>query len=430
MTQRPISPLERGFFTAGAQLGSVPVGGMPLFIGSTIEGEFDLDALREVLDELVAGHPLLRCGHVLDDGVPTLRLIEGYRAPLAVVAGGEREYLRLVNERQDWTGGLFRAVVLRDGPISRIVLVIHHGISDGRSAFALLGELWRRYTARIVGTPMPIPDAMRELPRAVDDLLAETMPESEALDLLDMMRGMLIEPPHTLPRDGAAGDPLGRYAVDRIELDDRETGHVVAASRAAGVSVHSLLSGYAMAAVRAQFETPAALSMICGYAADIRGALDPALPESLVLNCASGAGTPLSIGPDADPIELARLVDVDIRTARERRDPARLAVAFRHIRDEATAAMFSAPPTIALSNIGRVPAHATPAGVSIVRDDIFAMGPGMPPKLTIFTLGDRLTIQVEYDTVDHSRTQLTRVREALTTALRGIEVPEVPAATH
>ncbi|MGY2063148.1 hypothetical protein ACW9HQ_50360, partial [Nocardia gipuzkoensis] len=103
---------------------------------------------------------------------------------------------------------------------------------------------------------------------------------------------------------------------------------------------------------------------------------------------------------------------------------------FRHIRDEAAAAMLSAPPTVALSNIGRVPAHTTPDDVRIVRDDVYAMGPGMPPKLTIFTLGDRLTIQVEYDTADHSRPQLGRVRDALTTALRRIEVAATPAATR
>ncbi len=48
------------------------------------------------------------------------------------------------------------------------------------------------------------------------------------------------------------------------------------------------------------------------------------------------------------------------------------------------------------------------------------MGPGMPPKLTIFTLDGRLTVQVECDTADHSRTQMGRVEKALTDALRHI----------
>lgn len=40
----------------------------------------------------------------------------------------------------------------------------------------------------------------------------------------------------------------------------------------------------------------------------------------------------------------------------------------------------------------------TPSGIRHIRDEVNAMGPGMPPKLTIFTVGERLTIQVEYDT--------------------------------
>ncbi|MBF6333819.1 condensation domain-containing protein [Nocardia transvalensis] len=200
ISQRPISPLELGYFSPEAYLGSVPVGGMPLFIGSTIEGELDLEALRAVLEELVAVHPLLGCRRIHDNGVPMLRLVDGYRPPLQVAEGGEAAYLRLVNRPQDWDGGLFRAVVLRDESRTCVVLVIHHGISDGRSAFALLGEMWWRYTARLEGAPLPILSVTRELPAAVDDRPAETISESEVLDLLDTMRGMLAEPPHTLSR--------------------------------------------------------------------------------------------------------------------------------------------------------------------------------------------------------------------------------------
>lgn len=49
---------------------------------------------------------------------------------------------------------------------------------------------------------------------------------------------------------------------------------------------------------------------------------------------------------------------------------------------------------------------------------VYAMGPGMPPKLTVFTVGDRLTIQVEHDTAQHSRAQLGEVTLALIEQLR------------
>jgi hypothetical protein len=42
----------------------------------------------------------------------------------------------------------------------------------------------------------------------------------------------------------------------------------------------------------------------------------------------------------------------------------------------------------------------------------------MPPRLTVFTVGGRLTIQVEYDTAHHSRAQLGKVTPALIEALQ------------
>jgi hypothetical protein len=177
--------------------------------------------------------------------------------------------------------------------------------------------------------------------------------------------------------------------------------------------VNALLSGCALAAVRAELGGVGALPMVCGYAADMRAALDPWLPDETVLNCASGWGTLLTVAESADPFDLGKVVHAAVRAALERRDPARVALAGRYIRDEATARMLAEQPSIALSNIGRVPDHIVPEGMRLVRDNLLAMGPGMPPKLTAFTLGERLTVQVEYDTNDHSRAQMGRVRRTL-----------------
>ncbi|GAB2731024.1 phthiocerol/phthiodiolone dimycocerosyl transferase family protein [Nocardia thraciensis] len=418
-TQRPQSPFESGYFRADARFGSVPVGGMPLYIGSTVEGDIDAEALRAVLADLAARHPLLACLPVDDAGVPLLRHRSGYRPPLVVAEGDEIEYVRLANEPPDWGEGLFRAVLLRDGEQSRVVLVIHHGIVDGRSAFALLDEMWRRYTARLRGAPLPVA-AAEELPQAVDDRLAATISGPEVEELLDRMRAMMAEAPAQLPRVASAAGVRGFLAAERIELSASETTAFVAAARSAGITVNSLLSGCAMVAVRGRFDAAGPLPMVCGYAADLRSTLDPRLSDDTLLNCASGWGTALSVAAADGPVELGRIVDADVRAALDRRDPARLMVAGRHIRDEQSAAMLSSQPTFALSNIGRVPTHEVPPGVKLLRDNIFAMNPGMPPKATAFTLGGRLTVQVEYDTADHSRTQMGEVRRALSQSLHHV----------
>ncbi|MFF2550154.1 hypothetical protein ACFVUS_04095 [Nocardia sp. NPDC058058] len=421
-SQRPLSPFENGYFGEHTRLGSVPIGGMPLFIGSTVRGEMDPAALRDTLTELAALHPLLRARVVTGDaGVRRFELDDDYRPSVTVTAGGAQVYRTLVNARQEWGAGLFRAELLREGEFTRVVLVLHHGISDGRSVFPLVDEMWRRYTARVTGSPLPQPERNYALPAGVDTQLAALISDAEVDAFVAMVRAgaMAMDPaaaPVHLPLDGqGGGDPSGRLAVRRIELDAAQTAALVATARAQGFSVNSLLAGAAMAAVRTEFAPEAGpLPMMCGHAVDLRPDLVPVLPASTVLNCAAGAGTPVLAAPDSHPIELASAVAAGMRDSTQARFPAMFMRAAQRDLDEVTAALFGAPPTLALSNIGRVPAHSLPATLEFVRDEVFAMTPGMPPKMTMFTVGDRLTVQVEYDTAEHSHAQMERIATEMT----------------
>ncbi|WP_433730802.1 phthiocerol/phthiodiolone dimycocerosyl transferase family protein [Nocardia sp. CA-129566] len=424
-TQRPISPFETTYFDSGSKLGSVPTGDMPLFIGSTVHGSLDIEILRRVLDELSAAHPLLRSKPVTDaDNVLHFVRDDAYRPRLEVGDGGEAEYLNLVNGPRDWRDGLFRAHLLRDRDRDQIVLVVHHGISDGRSAFALLAQMWQRYTAHATRTALPQPESDQGLPEAIDDQLAAVISDAEVADWLDELRAGAAtmgpeSAPRTLPQDGGGADPLGRFAVQRIELDAEETRALVDAARTHGLSVNSLLGGAGLIAFRSQLEPATGpLPMFCGHAVDVRSEVH--LPASTMLNCASGVGTPAMVSHDTSPIEVAHQVAAGMRAAQEQRAAAVFLLAAQRVLDASTAAMLSAAPTLAISNIGRLPAHSTPDGIRIIRDDVYAMGPGMPPKLTIFTVGERLTVQVEYDTAHHSRAQLGKVSLALIAALQGI----------
>ncbi|MEV0249267.1 condensation domain-containing protein [Nocardia sp. NPDC050712] len=421
-TERPLSPFEAGYFGAGGQLGSVPTGGMPLFIGSTVRGDLDPGALRRALADVAAAHPLLR-SRVRTDGPARFVRDDDFRPRLEIADGGAAEYLELVNAQQDWRDGLFHAHLLRAGDRQQLVLVVHHGIADGRSAFALLDELWRRYTAYHNGgrPALPQPESP-DLPEAVDLRLAGLLADAEVAQWLEQIRLMATEfdpaaAPRLLPRDGAAGDPLGRFALQRVELDADRTAELIAAASAAGLSVNSLLTGAALIAFRTELEPAAGpLPLFCGHAVDLRGEFDPPLSEHTVVNYASGAGTPAEVAPDADPVDVGRVVAAGMRVAAEQRQAAVFLLAAQRA-DEITAAVLSAPPTLAISNIGRLAAHSLPDDLTFVRDDVYAMGPGMPPKLTAFTVGDRLTVQVEYDTALYSRAMMSRIAQAFTANL-------------
>ncbi|MBC7300839.1 MAG: hypothetical protein H5T78_07785 [Nocardia sp.] len=418
-SRRRISPFESSFFGIGTTIGSVPTGGMPLFLGTTVHGEIDPEILRTVLDELAAAHPLLRSRVVTDDGVQYLVRDDEFRPRLDIVEGGETEYLALVNGPRDWSGGLFRAYLLRAGLRRQVVLVVHHGIADGRSGFALLGQMWRHYTAHSTGAVVAAAEPDQRLPESMDVRLAQVVPVAEAEAWLAEIRAGAAamspeDAPRALPRDGADGDPLGRFAMQRIELNAEETAALVTAARAAGLSVNSVLTGAALAAVRTRLPEAEALPMFCGYSVDVRGEFDPPVPAHTMVNLASGAGTLVRATGATGQLELAHMVESGLN----RREPVVFPIVAQLVNDEFTAALLGAPPTIAISNIGRLKPHSIPGHLSFVRDDIYAMGPGMPPKLTAFTIAGRLTLQLEYDTTLYSRSQMEKLRLTLVELLR------------
>lgn len=425
---RPLSPFESAYFTPDARVGSVRTAGMPLYIGSTVRGRVDEELLRLALDEVVAAHPLLRSQVVLDAaGVQHFVVDDDWRPRLEVRAGAEAEYFRLVNVPVDWSSGLLRAQLLRDGDRVQLVLGIHHGIADGRSAFALLDQLWRHYTAHVTGAPIPSAATGQRIPQALDHRMAELVGEAAVSEWVAQVRAQVAaalpgSAPAAFPYDGNA-DPGGRFAMVRIESTPDETAALIAAARAHGVSVNSLFTGAALVAVREQFDAPGPLLLNCGHAADMRSRVSPPLPDTVLVNFASGIGTPVFVDDDASPVELSRRVDAGVRDALERREAAMVLLAARRVGDDPViAAVLSTPPSFTISNIGRLPAHSLPNGLVLVRDDIFAMAPDISPKLTVFTVGDRMTVQVEFDTARYSRTRQRRVRDALEATLRGITV--------
>ncbi|MFD3706940.1 hypothetical protein ACFWUP_27705 [Nocardia sp. NPDC058658] len=421
-SRRRISPFEFSFFGTGTSVGSVPTGGMPLFLGTTVHGTVDSVVLRRVLGELAAAHPLLRSRVVTEDGVGYFVCDDEFRPRLEIVEGGEAAYHALVNAPQDWSEGLFRGYLLRVGLRQQIVLVVHHGIADGRSGFALLGQMWQHYTAHAMGIAVPELDSVERLPEAMDVRLAEVVSSTDAEAWLAMVQAGAAamspsDAPRTLPRDG--GDSVERYAMQRIELSAEETAELVAVARTRGLSVNSVISGTALAAIRTRFPDAGVVPMFCGFAVDVRGEVDPPVPAHTIVNFASGAGTLVAASDEADQLELARLVETGLRAGLDRREPALFPLAAQLVNEE-TAALLSAPPTVAISNVGKLPPHSIPDDLAFVRDDVYAMGPGMPPKLTAFTIGGRLTLQLEYDTAHHSRTQMEKLRLTLVELLQTI----------
>ncbi|SUD48424.1 Phthiocerol/phthiodiolone dimycocerosyl transferase [Nocardia otitidiscaviarum] len=426
-TPRPLTPFELAHFDREAQLGSVPKAEVALYIGTTVRGEIDVEILRRVLAELAAGHAVLRAVVVrAADGGLGFVLREDYQPPLEIRAGGDDEYQSLINSKHDWGEGLFKGYLLRDGELSRIVLAAHHGVCDGRSMFPLVHEMWERYSAHLAGQPLPLSDVDRELPDGVDAQLARTVSDAELDAFMTQLAAIAAatdpatSAPVHLPIDGdGIGDPRGRFTLRSLDLSADDSEAIVTTARAHGVSVNSLLAGAALTALRTELDVDSGPAMMLAtHCVDVRDQLSPPLSGSTILNCVSGVPTPVFASADADPIELARIVEVGVRGGVEARFPALILRALSRGIDPEAAGMPTIVPSLGLSNIGRMPAYPIPPNLELVRNFVYGMGEQMPPTMTMFTLGDRLTVQVDYDTVEHSHAQMGRVTEAMRQQLR------------
>lgn len=415
--QRPISPFESVYFLDLGAAG-LPLYDMPAYVESLVRGAVDPALVSRALELLTIRHPSLRSTVVAGDDGLLLRVREHVRPPLTVLDGIDAPFAELINSRPDWTESMLHAWLLTEGEHSQVVLGIHHGVADGRSAFGLLDEFWQCYTALASGA-RPEPERRDELPEAVDTRLSGAFPDNELDVLVDALaRGAGdAGKPATLATEGIGGAdrpaPERRFVVDRLEFGKETTDAVLAAARARGVTLNSLVTGLVLTAVRAQLAPEhGPLPMVCGHGVDLRTRLTPELPLSTLLNCITGLQTPVSVAHDDDPDTVGQDVARQFAAALARRDPERFLLAA--LRAGARGVPVPVPVvSYGISNVGRVPAHPVPDGTRLIRFGGTANAPGMPPKIGAATFGGRLLLQNEYDSWTYSTEQMARLREAL-----------------
>ncbi|UXY27098.1 phthiocerol/phthiodiolone dimycocerosyl transferase family protein [Streptomyces sp. HUAS TT20] len=429
--QRPISPFESVYFLDLGAAG-LPLYDMPEFVESLVRGRPDITLTRRALGLLTEHHPILRSEVTSGEGGLLLRVRDRVQPPLTVLDGIEDTYAELINSRPDWTESLLHAWLLTDGERSQVVLGVHHGVADGRSAFALLDEFWQYYTALAAGAD-PSPERREALPEAIDTRLAGAFPDAEIDALVDAIaQGAAADAkPATLPTDGL-GRPdrpaeARRFVVDRLEFAPRTTEAVVDAARARGVTVNSLVTGLVMTAVRAQLAPEyGPLTMTCGHGVDLRTRLTPQLPLSSVLNCITGLQTTLAVRYDDRPETVGREVAGQVASSLDRRDPERFLLAA--LRAGARGIAVPVPVvTYGISNVGRIPAHPVPEDMELLRFGGTANAPGMPPKIGVASFGGRLLVQNEYDSWTYGPEQMRTLRETLRASLTDLVTDRVRA---
>lgn len=222
-----------------------------------LEGPVDVAALDAALSDLVERHGVLRSTFALADGELWVheRAWPGWRLPVRALPAGGRAAADTALAAEaaapfDLSASVFRALLVRSGPLASLGLVFHHSVFDGWSFNVFFGQLAALYNAYAGGRPSPLEEVP---PRPYADFAAwqgERL-ESGAWDRQlgywrEQLRG--VEPAPTLPRDADAGEPPHPVALAAVALTVDSSRLVKqAASRFRALPFAVLLAAYEVA---------------------------------------------------------------------------------------------------------------------------------------------------------------------------------------
>ncbi|MFC9324087.1 protein kinase [Kitasatospora sp. NPDC057015] len=409
-----------------------------------VHGDVDEKLLGAAVDAKVAQHPSLRSRVGLVEGAPALLPLPGEPPALIVRPLGPGAFAEEMNTPLSADGPLFRAVLLRGSGEHTFVLSVDHTVTDGHSALALHDALWRTYAELADGAG--VPDARQEnWPEAATDLLPhcseQRIAEHLARRLDESKRGPIaflpyeaaIAGPSTGPGgegpggDGLGGDGLGgdgtgqRVQVQRVLLESDATARLVRYSRAVGLSVHGLVSGALLAALRRRLGgIPGPLALGCLSPVDLRGRVTPPIGREVMIPAVTGFLDILQVPADADPLALGREVVAHLRTAIERGD----FVPETHILPEVIGNPALLATSLIVTNLGSVPGPPAPTGLRLtgmrlipVREQYYPQAGRGPLMACVTSFDGRLAIELPYSTECFGHEQIGGIRADVEAAL-------------
>ena len=246
-------------------------GAYSMRVAFRLTGMLHVGVLERSLNEIVRRHEVLRTTFAVVDEEPVQVITPTVHLPLPVIdlsglarEGREQNFLSLLHEEEKRPfdlsrgeqGSLLRAKLVRfDTAEHRLILVMHHSISDGWSMSVLYDELAALYNAFLVGRPSPL----AELPLQYADVAVwqRDWLQGEVLEeQLGYWREQLRDAPTllTLPTDRPRPAlPLSAGGVETLSLPVTLVNGLKALSQREGVTLfmtllaalHTLLARYA-----------------------------------------------------------------------------------------------------------------------------------------------------------------------------------------
>lgn len=365
------------------------------------EGDLDSDRLANAFIRLCDIYPALRGRIRPDEGGQLLYVAPDFYPTIIERVGDIGVLYELAYLPWAPSEATSQLIWVKDERKGFVALRADHSIGDGTSFRKMFSELWRLYSEATTGSYSPA-ERIEELPRPPSDFF-ERLPNIKN----DASLGTISEQ-----------TPLAvsRSIERRIHLPSVLTERLAMTSRKQKTSIHGIVCGAVLVALRDHGGSHGAALMACWSLVNLRNLVIPKVGPTETTNFAARHEAKVNLQEDADPVEVGVAIKEQLTRSIASHELTINPVKSPPPRLETSLEQRLA--TVSVSNNGIVPRFIQPLGVEITDFLI----PAYPmtvlfPTYSVYTYDGRLSIRIvypaDYFTVDEIDGIVTRTREHL-----------------
>jgi amino acid adenylation domain-containing protein/non-ribosomal peptide synthase protein (TIGR01720 family) len=269
----PLTPVQRWFFESGYDAPQHHNQALLL----EVDGRLDLDKLTRAWAALLSHHDALRARFVLENGgarqtfvapgeAPSVRGVDLRTTPDADLAARIEQEANAAQASLDLENGPLHRVLafdLGDGRPARLLIVLHHLVTDGVSWRVLVGDLFTAYGALLAGRDPTLPAKTTSYLAWATRLVAEANTPRVLGELSYWLAAQKRGGNAALPRDRQGSTLRGETAIVRVSIGAKTTRELLEeAPSAYGTDVSDLcLAALARAITRWRGDGPVAVDL-------------------------------------------------------------------------------------------------------------------------------------------------------------------------
>lgn len=369
-------------------------------------GEVDTEVLNEAFTILCNRYLVLRAVITRDDQGYLLHVPYGHYPDFVSVNGDEATLISTLRYPNRIDHGLFRLILVDNGNCGHVAIQGNHAAIDARYMVVVFRDLWEIY-ADLLNRSQVSTTKVVELPLSPCYLMQERWKGSHCTP----GKGH-----HAVPKPRLSSFPEQR----RLHLSKSDTRRVISAARQLETSVHALVCGTVIAALRTCTTTPEPLVMGCESVVDLRGRIKPPVGSTDTAN--------LSFSQKVEVVVPAAANSVDIGREIKNQLDASLFVRSRETPCSSSRITKTLPESkhlhqISITNPGIIPTFPASPGIRITdlqwRTEVDNQLPSEIPNAIYIahTYGDRLSISGIFPTHLFSIPQIDRIVDGCTAQL-------------